>query len=57
MYINGHSLNARNKEEYETKRKPNLKSYSDVNDESFSWPKNDFLRYFQEHARGFHEQY
>ena len=41
-------LNVRNKEEYKFKRKPNLKPYSDVNNERFSWLKNDFLRYFQE---------
>ena len=38
----------RNKEEYKIKRKPNLKPYSDVNDERFSWLKNEFLCYFQE---------
>ena len=41
-------LNVRNKEECKIKRKPNLKPYSDVNDERFSWLKNEFLRYFQE---------
>ena len=41
-------LNVRNKEEYKIKRKPNSKPYSDVNDERFSWLKNEFLHYFQE---------
>ena len=41
-------LNVRNKEEYEIKRNPNLKPYSNVNDERISWLKNDFLHYFQE---------
>ena len=41
-------LNVRNKEECKIKRKPNLKHYSDVNNETFSWLKNEFLRYFQE---------
>ena len=34
------SLSVRNKEEYKIKRKPNLKPYSDVNDERFSWLRN-----------------
>ena len=41
-------LNVQNKEEYKIKKKPNLKPYSDVNDETFSWLKNEFLSYFQE---------
>ena len=41
-------LNVRNKELYKIKKKPNLKPYSHVNDERFSWLKNEFLRYFQE---------
>ena len=35
-------LDVQNKEEYKIKRRPNLKPYSDVNDERFSWLENEF---------------
>ena len=41
-------LNVQNKEEYKINRRPNLKPCSDVTDERFSWPENQFLCYFQE---------
>ena len=35
-------LNVQSKEEYKIKRRPNLKPYSDVNDERSSWLENEF---------------
>ena len=40
-------LNVINTEEFKTKRKSNLKSYSDPQDERFNWLKNEFLKYFE----------
>ena len=40
-------LNVINTEEFKTKRKPNLKFYSDPQDERFNWLKNEFLKYFK----------
>ena len=39
-------FNVRNCREFETKRKPFLKPYKDINDERFRWL-NEFLRYFE----------
>lgn len=40
-------VNIRNKTEYETKSKPNLKPISSVDDPRLSWLLNDFLGYFE----------
>ena len=36
------TFNVQSKEEQKIKRRPNLKPYSDVNDERFSWLENEF---------------
>ena len=41
-------FNVRNTEEFIRKRKPNLKPYSDPQDEPFDWLKNDFLKFFKD---------
>ena len=40
-------LNVRNTTEHKTKIKPNLKPYSDPDDERFNWLRNEFMAYFE----------